>query len=361
MAIKFERKNKTFILTTKNTAYAFGIACERYLVHYYYGKKISQPAAYQPYVVSFSPYRKDCGNTWSPDIFPSEYSFFGSGDFRTSALKLVGADGTGVTDFVYSSHRYINGRKEIEDLPFASSDENTKTLEVKLTDNVTGCQLYLYYTVFYEEDVISRHMVLKNGGKAPVTIEKCMSMTLDLNGCDYDMVSLYGGHYDERHYQRAALHHGIQSVYSKRGASSPQYNPFIALCDKKATEEKGSVYGFNLVYSGSFLDEAEVDQTDCTRIQLGLGSDSFRYTVDPGESFYSPEAVMTYSAKGFGQMTRNFHSFIRNHILPPCALKSHPVVLNTWEACYFNINEETLLAFAEQSSKAGFDLSLIHI
>ena len=232
-----------------------------------------------------------------------------------------------------------------------------KTLEIKLSDRVTGCELFLYYTVFYEEDVISRYMLLRNRGNAPVKLEKCMSFTLDLPGLDYDMVSLYGAHYDERHLQRTPLHYGMQSIYSRRGASSHQFNPFFALCDKKATETKGNVYGFNFVYSGSFLDEVEVDQTEHTRVQVGLGEENFGYTLLPGEEFASPEAILTFSDKGFGQMTRSLHDFTRNRILPKEAVqKPHPVVLNTWEACYFNIDEDKLVEFAKESAKAGFDM-----
>lgn len=357
MPIRFSRKDKMFTLTTKNTRYVFGISCDRYLVHHFYGKKTAKFEPYKPYVVSFSPYRKEFGNNWSPDIFPQEIPFFGSGDFRASALKLRGKDGTCVTDFVYENYRYIHGRKEIPGMPFASAGENTETLEIRMRDAVSGCLLFLYYTVFYDEDVISRYMVLCNNGKAPVKIEKCMSLTLDLPSLDYDMVTLFGGHYDERHYQRVPLHHGIQSILSRRGASSPQYNPFMALCSKKASEEKGDVYGFNFVWSGSFLDEVEVDQTDCARVQIGLGEENFAYTVEPGGVFSSPEAILTYSSEGFGKMTRNLHDFTRNHILPEKSVKKpHPVVLNTWEACYFNIDEEKLVNFAEESAKTGFDM-----
>ncbi|MBQ8398578.1 MAG: hypothetical protein IJX08_01285, partial [Clostridia bacterium] len=167
MPIKFKKETKTFILTTKNTAYAFSVECDRYLVHQYYGKKTASFKPYEPCVVSFSPYLKEAGNRWSPDIFPQEYSFFGAGDFRTAALKVKGADGTGVTDFVYRSYRYINGTAEIDGIPQARGAEDTKTLEVKMTDSLTGCELFLYYTVFYEEDVITRHVLLKNKGKAP--------------------------------------------------------------------------------------------------------------------------------------------------------------------------------------------------
>ncbi len=357
MPIKFSKDSKTFTLTTKNSAYAFSIACDKYLVHQFYGKKTVDFEPYKPYVVSFSPYQAACGNTWSPDIFPQEYSFFGSGDFRTSALKLRGADGTCVTDFSYVSHRIFKGRQEIEGLPFARADEKTTSLEVKLQDEITGCTLKLLYSVFYEEDVITRHIILENHGDASVKIEKCMSMTLDMDRFDRDMLTLYGGHYDERHIDRSPLHHGMQSICSRRGASSPQYNPFFALCDKKANEERGEVFGFNFIYSGSFLEEVEVDQTNCARVQVGLGEENFGYTLLPGELFAAPEAVLTYSPAGFGKMTRNLHNFTRNHILPEKSLKKpHPVVLNTWEACYFNIDEEKLIDFAAESSKTGFDM-----
>ena len=178
----------------------------------------------------------------------------------------------------------------------------------------------------------------------------------------------------DRHYQRRPLFHGNQSISSRRGASSHQYNPFIALCEHTATETAGEVYGFNFVYSGNFLDEVEVDQLCGTRVQIGLGSENFRWLLEPGERFVTPEAVMTYSAAGIGQMSRNFHRFIRGHILPPEPYEKRPVVLNTWEACLFSINEEELLRFADAAAECGMDmvvmddgwfgarnLSLIHI
>ena len=183
-----------------------------------------------------------------------------------------------------------------------------------------------------------------------------MPLMLDLGRSDLDMISLYGSHCRELNYQRVPLHHGTQSVYSKRGASSHQYNPFVALCSHTATQEKGEVYGFNFVYSGSFLDEIDVDQRGHTRVLIGLGSDCFSYTLGCGERFCSPEAIMTYSSAGIGKMTQNMHDFIRAHILPPAALAPHPVVLNTWEACYFDIDEQRLVQFAKQAAQTGFDM-----
>ena len=356
MPIHFQRKNNRFLLTTKNTAYAFDIGAGRYLVHTYYGKKGKEITPFSGAPLSYAAYPESLGANWNPDEIPQECPFFDSGDYRISALRLEGKDGTGVTDFVYRSYRILQGRRDIDGIPAARVDEDTKTLEIKMVDRVTGCELYLYYTVFYEDDVISRSMAIKNKGKVPVTVARCMPLSLDLKGCDYHMISLWGTHNDECNIQRFPLHHGTQSIFSRRGASSPQHNPFLALCAPKTTETKGDVYAFNLVYSGSFLDEVEVDQQCNTRVQLGLGSDTFAYTLAPGEEFTSPEALMLYTKDGLGEMSRLMHRFVRRRIMPAHALQPHPVVLNTWEACYFDIDEATLFAFAEESAKLGIDM-----
>ena len=357
MSIFFSPSANQFILNTKKTTYAFDISKDRYLRHLYYGKKVNESHSPEDNdCYSFAPYLAAYGDHWSTDIFSQECSFFGSGDFRADALRLRGSDGTGVTEFIYDSYRIFEGRHSLDGLPEARADETTQTLEISLVDPITECRLYLYYTVFEKEDVISRYMVIENRGEKSVKIEKCMSLMLDLERSDLDMVSLYGSHPHECNYQRVPLHHGTQSISSRRGGTSHQYNPFFALCSRKATEEKGDVYGFNFVYSGCFLNEVEVDQQNHTRVLVGLGSECFSYTIDSGERFCSPEAVMTYSNAGFGCMSRNFHSFIRSHILPPEALKPHPIVLNTWEACLFNIQEETLLQFADEATKIGFDM-----
>lgn len=356
MPIRFLKEKKQFILTTKNTAYAFEILEDRYLVHNYYGKKKSEIDGFKPFGRSYSPNLPQLPMQISPDTMPLECSFFGSGDFRTTALRIAGSDGSTVTDFVYSSYRIRSGRVEPEGLPCARAAESTKTLEVILTDPVGGCILHLYYTVFYEEDIITRYLSVENRSTADVTVEKCMPLSLDLKGSDYHVLSLYGMHMNEIHLQRFPLMHGNFSYGSRRGTSSHHHNPFLAICSPKATEEKGDVYGFNLIYSGSFTDEVETDYENITRVQLGLGSECFAYTLEPGERFDSPEAIMTYSSCGIGKMSRNFHDFIRAHILPPSALQPHPVVLNTWEACFFDIDEEKVVQFAEKAAKHRFDM-----
>lgn len=356
MSIRFIREKNMFVLNTKKTTYAFDVLNGHYLRHIYFGKRKTEPEPAPLKRISFSPYIKEYGDYCSPDTLPLEVSFFGSGDFRSTSLRICGADGTGVTDFVYEGYRIFNGRKDIDGIPSARADSKTRTLEIRMKDSVSDCVLFLYYTVFENYDIISRYMAVQNFGDAKVKIEKCMSAELCIDGCDYDMVTFYGGHNKECNLERSRLRHGLQSTFSRRGASSHHHNPFMAVCGRDATVEKGEVYGFNFVYSGSFLNEVEVDQLDNTKILTGLGSECFCYVLDSGERFESPEAVMTYSTHGFGEMSRNFHNFIRDTVMPKTAFEPHPVVLNTWEACRFDIDAPKLVEFAKESSKLGFDM-----
>lgn len=357
MSIRFLEENNIFTIDTCNTRYTFQIVYGKFPVHLYYGaKEGQQPEYFQNKIISFAPFYKEHGLKYLPDYCLSEYTGFDSGDYRASALKIRNSDGNVATVLKYQGHEVLFGRVELTGLPFAEADEKTETLAIRLQDEVTGVQVFLYYTVFEEEDIISRYVKITNGGSNTVSIEKCMSLQLDLPEHDYEMISLYGAHNNERNYQRVPLHYGSQSIFSRRGASSHQFNPFMALCGKDSTQTTGDVYGFNFVYSGSFLDEVEVDQNGFTRVVIGLGGENFRWQLEAGESFVSPEAVMTFSAHGVDKMSRNFHDFIRKRILPPEPFEKRPVVLNTWEACFFDIDEEKMEPFAKAAADCGIDM-----
>ncbi len=358
MSIKFIKKTEQFILQTAGTTYAFDIVKGKYLRHLYYGKKTKTITAELPRGYSYAPFI--CGNEYrySPDTIPCEVSFFGSGDFRSTALR-IDSDGTGVTDFTYDSYRIFKGRAPLDGLPEARADDHTETLAVKMLDSTSGCVLTLFYTVYPESDIIGRYMMLENHGAEAVKIEHCASLELPMKRCDLDMISLWGPGSCELQLQRAPLHRGVQSVFSRRGISSHQYNPFFALCAKDANEVRGDVFGFNFIYSGSFLNEVEVDRTDTAKVMISLGSDTFGYILTPGERFTSPEAVMTYSSGGIGKMSRNFHSFVRSHLMQKKASEPHPVVLNTWEACGLDIDEALLVRFAEEAAALGFDMLVV--
>jgi len=360
MPITFTRENKLFKITTKNTLYAFDIVNGK-LIHRYYGKKsgakVSTFADAPGTVVSFAPYRNQDQVFFSVDTQPLEYSYFGSGDFRASALRIRNGAGNAVTEFDYVSHKIRKGRTEIPGIPSARTDEKTQTLDITLRDTATNCELHLYYTVFYDCDVISRYASVTNKSGADVYVEKLMSLTLDLPHSNYDVISLAGRHaYERMVYERTPVFRGNLSLRSRRGASSHHMNPFMAVCDRKADENHGDVFGFNFVYSGSFLNEVEGDMTGKTRVQVGLGDENFRYRLKDGETVFAPEAVMTYSQNGLGTMTRNFHHFINGHIVPEKAKQRRPVVLNSWEAFYFKIDENIMVDFAKAAADCGMDM-----
>ena len=358
MTVKIDRKNGIFYLNTRNSTYVLGVYAGRHLVHLYYGKRgrgIELNCHNERR--DFAPYSFEGEERFFYEVADLEYSSFGNGDFRATPLKLRNlTSGADTSFFIYKSAKRIVGRVDLPGLPFAKADENTETLEITLKDEASGAILKLYYTVFPECDVISRYFRIENGGKSDLRIEKCMSLSLDINRDGFDMISFEGGYYRERVYQRAPLIHGNQRIYSRRGSTSHHFNPFFMLADKKTTEERGEAYGFNFVYSGSFLDEVEVSYNPQTRVLVGLGEECFNYLLTPGESFTSPEAVMTYTTHGVGQISRNMHAFIRDHILPKEKFTNRPVVLNSWEAMHFDINEDVLVDFAREAVKCGMDM-----
>ncbi|MDD6095854.1 MAG: alpha-galactosidase [Clostridia bacterium] len=359
MSVFFNKEENKIVLSTAKTEYIIEILRNRFLGHVYYGRKErGYEPVYEYKLSSFTPYYEDFYE-FQPDVASTEYSFFGNGDFRCTSLKLRNGNGNSVTSFEYKCHRIFNGREPIDRMPFAEAGEGDETLEITLWDRVSECELKLYYTVFEDCDVISRHMKLTNSGKCPVYIEKCMSLQCDLRGDNWDMITLCGTYFRERMYSRAPMQPGNRSIFSRRGASSHHFNPFMGLCRHETEEESGECYGFNFVYSGNFLGEAELVAENGCRVQLGLGGENFGWKLSPGETFESPEAVMTYSDDGIGGMSRNFHKFTRDRILPEEIFENRPVVLNTWEAVGFNIDEKILLEFAGKASAYGMDMLVV--
>ncbi len=363
MAIRFEQDKQRFILETENSMYAFDVVQGKYLNHRHYGKKVDEDA--------FAPKMKDrgfspCDADSSPDYYPndeySEFSCFGNGNFGASAMKLRAPAGDCCTRFLFKSYEIFSGRKEIEGMPSARAEEGSETLAVTLYDDMTSCELILYYTVFPTHDIISRYFVLHNKGKEAVKLEKAMSICLDLPGVDYDMISLYGTHNCENNVQRRRLMMGNQRIMSRRGATSHTHNPFFAIVPCETDEESGDVYALNHVYSGNFLAEAECSfspheaNRGFSRIGLGLGEENFGWLLKSGEHFSSPEGIMLYTAEGLGDMSRKMHRFVRDLVVPKDLFALRPVVLNSWEATYFDIDADLQVAFAEEGIKYGMDM-----
>lgn len=358
MAILFDAEKKIFKLDTASSSYVFAVHDSGRLLHLYYGAYL--PDCDMRYLLDrgyFGSFTPDAagyvGTEFSPDTQPSEYSCNGTGDFRISALQIRNADGNIATDIRYVSHRFLSEKPALPGMP-SLRDENgdSETLEVTTLDQTTNAEVKLYYTVYKDLPVMTRHAVVTNTSDRAMELERVFSTCLDFNTMDYDMVHLYGKWAKERTVTERPLCHGIQSIQSKRGSSSHNHNPFVALKAHGATEENGEVYGVNLIYSGNFSIEAEVDCLNATRLLAGINPTDFTWRLEPNESFTAPEAVMVYTDKGLGEMSRIFHRTYMKHLIKsPWRDVERPVLINSWEAAYFDFDDDKLVAFAHEAAK----------
>lgn len=357
--IEFNSENKIFKIQTKNTLYAMQIVHDKYLAHLYYGSKIDDvTVGYQEIPVAFASYVADVGSVFSLDTILTELSFFDSGDSRDTAIKIKNQNGDSTTLFYYKSHRVFKGRCDFLDMPYSRNAD--ETLEIVYVDEVSGCELYSYYSVFYESDTITRYAKFMNCGKASLQICQANIAQLDFYGGEYKVVTLCGDYNQERQINEHLIHAGIQGIYSKRGHSSHHYNPFIALKGVETTENAGDAYAMEFVYSGDFEGRVEKCFDGRIRVMLGLNRDTFSWLLKEDEEFWTPEVIMTYSARGMNGLSQNLHDHIRGHIINQKFVNSaRPIVINTWEAMYFNIDEEILFSYAEKARKIGIDTLVI--
>ena len=276
-------------------------------------------------------------------------------------MGVCQADGTRAADFRYVSWEIREGAHKIPGLPcLFDEDETAETLVIFLEDAASSLKLELYYVVFADRDVIARSARITNGGKEAVRLEKMMSACLELPNGSWEAIHFHGRHAMERRLERLPLMHGTMEVGSRRGTSSHQHNPGVILCSPDATEEHGGCYGLSLIYSGSFSMEIEMDQMDSVRAVCGINPEFFEYRLEPGEAFDTPQLMMTYSGSGLGRMSANFHSIIRHNL---CRGKykfaRRPVLINNWEATYFDFNEEKILSIARQASELGIEMLVL--
>lgn len=365
MSILFYDENKIFHLQTPNTSYIMAAARDRFLAHIYWGKQIHTPQlshALLYRLIGFSAVADETEPAYSMDYMNQEFPVGTSTDYRTPALCVLYPDGSRVCDLEYISHRIFAGKPALPGLPaaYVEDEEEADSLEILLEDKKTGLQVFLLYTVYNTMDVITRSVRVENKGDAPVLIEKIMSASVDFDNSDYDMLELSGAWGRERHIERVQLRSGMQSIGSCRGASSHQLNPFFALAEKHATEDYGHVYGFNFIYSGNFTAGAWVDQIFKTRAFIGLNDYDFSWQLMPGEVFQAPETAMVFSEHGFGQMSRTFHKLYRTRLVRGKYRDSaRPILVNNWEATYFDFNEEKIIGLAKEAANLGMELLVL--
>ena len=364
MAVYADRESRVFTLQTKNTTYQMKADDKGVFLHTYYGEKTDNSD--KSYLIrcadrgfSGNPYEVGTfDRSYSMDMLPQEYSCFGTGDYRISALRVRQADGSRAAELRYAGCETRKGKYAIPGLPAAyGAQEEADTLEVILKDEACGIEVRLLYGVFEKKDVITRAVRITNRSERPVVLEKAASLCLDWQQGEFDWLTFYGRHAMERNVQRTGIAHGVQSVGSVRGASSHHYNPFAVLCEKGTDETKGLCYGFSFMYSGEFLIEAEKDQADQTRFVCGIHPDDFDWTLNPGESFDTPEVLMSCSAEGFGGMSRNLHDLIRENVCRgEWKHKRRPILINNWEGTYFDFTGDKLVSIAEEAAKLGVEL-----
>ena len=359
--VTFPEDIKMFKLDAKDTSYVFGVIDEGFLVHGYFGKKIEDGDLTYLLRLEENPWvpktnMRDMGTFMDMTAF--EYPCHGRGDYREPCLMVMDDDGMTTTDLRYVSHKTYKGKPALEGLPATFADENeAETLEVTCIDKHTGLEAVLVYTVFENLDVVTRSVRLKNTGKAPLNVKRVLSMCVDFDNDGYDLITLNGSWARERCVERSKLHHGKQGVDSVKGESSHQNNPFMALVSHNADEDTGEAYGFNFVYSGNFFAQAEVTQNKCTRAVMGINHFDFNWLLEEGEEFTAPEVVMVYSDEGIGKMSRTFHDLYRCHLIRgEYKDKRRPILINNWEATYFNFDTDKLIGIAKEASKLGIEM-----
>ena len=366
MPVIIREDSRTFTLHTRNTTYQFKAGRFGHLLHLYYGRSMEGSADFLviPADRGFSgnPYEAGTDKTYSLDTFPQELPTNGTGDYRSPAVIVENADGTEAVDFRYTGYSLEKGKYGLPGLPAVYSEESdgqcgAETLHIFLEDPYTHVKAELLYGILPDIDIITRALIIENGGEDRIYLEKVQSAVLDFVTGRYDLITFNGRHTMERMPERTHVAHTCQSICSRRGASSHQYNPFVILADRNTGEDAGDCWSMAFVYSGGFKAECELDQYDQTRLQMGLMDEKFRYPLDRGEKFICPEVIMTYSSDGFSKLSHNMHDCIRKHV---CRGKFRdivrPVLVNSWEASYFNFTGDLLVELAEEAEKDGVEM-----
>ena len=366
MGIVYSKADRTFTIQTKNTTYQMQVDPYGFLLHLYYGKKTDGSCmdyllTYYDRGFSGNPFDAGDDRTYSMDALPQEYPSYGTGDYRSTALIIENADGSTACDLRYRSHRIFNGKYKIPGLPAVYADETeSQTLEIVMEDAVTGVEVTLQYGVLPDYDVITRSEKIVYRGEGKICIRKAQSACLDFVQGKYDLLTFYGRHAMERTMQREAVTHGSHVIGSVRGTSSHQYNPMMILADENTTDQYGNCYAMSFVYSGNFKGETLKDQFGQTRALMGLQDEMFSYPLAEGETFYTPEVLLTFSGSGMNLLSQNLHRCIRQHICRGKYKESvRPVLVNSWEASYFDFDGDTLYELAKEAKNAGIDMLVL--
>lgn len=363
MSIIYNENDKIFFLNTNNTSYQIQIDRLGFLIHNYYGKKINGNANYNIVLkdrgFSGNPYELQDDRTYSLDTLPQEYSFHGSGDYRTTAFDVKDNNNVSGCDLRYKSHKIENYKYSLDGLPTVYED-NAQTLIITLYDKRLDMEVDLYYGVIEEKDCITRAVKITNLSEKNIVLSSAFSTQIDMLYGDFDIIHFYGRYARERTKERTKIRHGKFSIGSCRGASSHQHNPFVIIAQSDTNEHYGDCFGFSFLYSGNFSFVAEKDQINQTRFLMGIQNERFEYSLGKNEIFIAPEVAMIYTDNGFENLSHKFHDLIRNNVCRgKYKLIRRPILINNWEATYFDFDGDKIFEIAKKASKLGVEMMVL--
>lgn len=366
MPIQYHKSTQTFHLYNEQVSYIFKVLRNNQLGQLYYGKRVNDREDFDHLFETrqrpMAPCAFEGDLTFSLEHIKQEYPAYGSGDMRHPAIDILQENGSRIVNFTYQSHEIISGKPQLKDLPatYVENNDEATTLLITLFDEVIDTKIILSYTIYENLAVITRNAYIENCGNQKLILNQAMSMSLDLPDKDYEMIELTGAWSRERSIKNRKLEHGIQSIYSLRGCSSNNFNPFIALKRNDCTEYDGEVLGFSFVYSGNFLAQVEVDTYNVSRVTMGIHPHTFSWPLNQGESFQTPEVVMVYSDHGLNQMSQTYHELYQKRLARgQYRDQVRPILVNNWEGTYFDFDEEKILNIAKTAQKLGIELFVL--
>jgi alpha-galactosidase len=358
MTIHWDPDAREWLLTNTRIAYAMRVLENGWLGHLHAGAPL-RPHGSRRHLgpASFEGFGNRVG-----EPVALEAPVPGVGDYRVPALVVEGPDGSTVLDLRYRGHRITPGKPELPDLPstYCEDDDEAETLEIDLVDAPTGLRVTVRTTLFANRAAVARSMTLANDGERTLTVRCAMSASLDLPDASWRLVTTSGTWARERHVHDRPLVHGRQSVGSLRGASGLEHNPLLVLRHEHTTEDAGEALGLSLVYSGNFLAEAEVEAFGTTRLRIGIHPETFAWRLEPDTAFTTPEAILAWSGDGLGDLSETLHGLFRDRLARGrWRDRARPVVLNNWEATYFDFDHERLVGIARQAADLGVELFVL--
>lgn len=366
MTINVNHSKDVFHLQTEHTSYIFRVMENGELGQIYYGSKIHVQEHYQNLISreihDATPALSEGMPDFQPELIKQEYASLGKGDYRYPAFQIKQKNGSRITEFKYECYSIETDKKRLDDLPstFDDNGDDAASLIIHLKDEITGINLDLNYAVFPHQDVIVRSATFINSTADDVYLDRAFSSQLDLPDSDYDLMQFSGSWARERHLQRNHLHSGIQSISSLRTASSHQQNPFMMLARPNTTEDTGAVYGFNLVYSGNFKDSVEVDQYGVSRVLLGINPDEFGWNLHSQSKFQTPESILSFTDQGLNALSQQLGDFYSDHLVnQKFAKQARPILINNWEATYFDFDEQKLMTIVNQAHALGIEMFVL--